>query len=97
MSSQIKPWHLVPTQVVSGVRRALLMPLTHDVAHEFCREMADRQGVETDDQRAWKWLENARKSARKIGLNEYRNVHAIQQWHWRKLVYEMRRIEDMQP
>ena len=97
MSSVAKPWHAVPTQVVAGVKRALLIPATREQAIEFCRDMAVKQGAETVHHSPAKWLESARKTARNESLQAYSNAIAMQHYHWRKLVEEMRAIEDLQP
>lgn len=93
MSTDFKPWHSVPLEVSKGVKIALLHAKTRARAIEFCHEMADKQGGKKLADNPAKWLENIRKEARKTGLEAYKRAQAMQQYHWHKLVREMRQLE----
>lgn len=85
-------WHRIPTEVTKGLGRALIMMATRQAAVEYCEDVAERLGADTSHVNPAKWLERARKDARKVSLREYNRVCAIQQYHWKKLVHEMRAI-----
>lgn len=93
MTTTLKPWAKISHELTKGLNSALMMTSTRRVAVDFCRTIAEQQGGATTADSPKRWLQDLRKEARKIGPKEYKRVYSLQQYHWAKLVHEMRRLE----
>ncbi len=90
-----KAWDDVSYEVSKGPRMASRRPLCLPQLKEFCHDCLVRSEHQLEGFQGipfWQWPERLRKVARSIDLQAYKREQSKQQYHWNKLVHDMRQL-----